>query len=120
MGKDTQIDISDEKVEKDTIQANLKRIWTLAKEGKSVDEIRETLDLKDVRMLKNALIRLMAEEGEKLNVVGLDRPSINPSYTADGIRIEPAMLEDTGFRPGDEFEVKVTEDGITLKKRLPV
>jgi hypothetical protein len=120
MGKDTQRDISDDQVEKDKIQTNLNQIRTMAKDGKSVEEISKTLDLKDVGLLKNALIQLMAEEGEKLNIVGLDRASIRPTYTAGGIRIDPAMLEDTGFRPGDEFEVKVTEDGITLKKRGPL
>ena len=120
MTKNTQRDISDEWVAKDKIQTNLKRIWTMAKEGKSVEQIRKDLDLKDAGLLKNALIELMAEKGENLSIDGLDRASIHPTYEASGIRIDPAMLEGSGFKPGDRFEVKVTEDGITLKKRPPL
>ncbi len=120
MVKDTGHVETDERVEKDKIQANMKRIWELAREGKSVQEIRNVLDLKDEKMVKNALVQLMAEKGENLTIDGLDRASINPTYTGGGIRIDPAMLEGTGFREGDEFDVTVTDDGITLKKRPPL
>ncbi len=117
MGKDKQVDITSEDVEKDKLQANLNRVWTLAKEGKSVEEIRETLELKEVGVVKNALVQLMAEKGENLSIDGLDRASIHPTYTATGIRLDPAMLEGSGFKPGDAFDMKVTKDGIKLKRR---
>lgn len=99
------------------IRANLNRIWTMAIEGKSVEEMKQTLDLKEVAGLKNALLGLIAEKGENLKIDGLDRASVNPTYTDQGIRIDPAMLEGSDYRTGDKFDIEVTPNNIILKRR---
>jgi len=100
------------------VQIDIQRLWELAQEGKSADEIMQTLDIRSREELKNALQEAMRAKGENIAVPGLtDAPSIYARYTRDGIRIDPAMLEGTGFREGDEFDVKMEEGVITLRPR---
>ncbi len=99
------------------LEVNMKRLWELAQEGKSASEIMAELDIRDMATLKNALQELMQEKGETVNVPGLiGDPALNPRYTSEGVRIPPAMLDGTGFKEGDQFEVKVENGRIVLEK----
>jgi hypothetical protein len=74
------------------IAVNMKRLWELAKEGKSAQEIMQELDITDMAALKNALQGLMQEKGETINVPGLiGEPSMEEEYTDRGHRIPPDM-----------------------------
>ena len=76
------------------IDINMRKLWDLAKQGKSAREIMEELDISDMAALKNALQGLMQEKGETINVPGLiGEPSINAEYTESGDRIPPDMKE---------------------------
>ena len=100
------------------VQIDTQRLWELAQEGKSVDEMMQALNIRSRDALKNALQEAMREKGETVVVPGLiDQPAIYARYTRDGIRIDPAMLEGTGFREGDEFDVVMEEGGIQLRRK---
>jgi hypothetical protein len=101
----------------DNTRIDMKRLWEMAQSGKSAQEIMKELDITDMDDLKRALDGLMQEKGETVAVAGLTgEPGLRSTYTADGIRIPPAMLEGTGFKSGDMFDVKVEGNAITLKK----
>lgn len=95
----------------------MERLWELAHQGRTAEELMQEMDLKDRASLKNALEELMRQKGETDVLRGLvGRPSVNPKFTKDGIRIPPALLEGTGFREGDEFHLRIEGDRITLNK----
>jgi hypothetical protein len=101
-------------------QVETKRLWELAKAGKSAEEIMEALDIRDMALLEQALENLMREQGERVEVPGLTgRAGLRTRYTERGIRIDGSMLEGTAFRPGDAFNVRVSGDRITLVKSGP-
>ena len=98
-------------------QIDMKRLWEMAKSGKPASEIMEELDVRDMGALKQALQSIMQEKGETVAVAGLaGDPGLRALYTDKGIRIDPEMLEESVFRPGDAFDVKVSGDKITLVK----
>ncbi len=83
----------------------------------SADEMMKELNISDKAKLQTAMWEAMREKGESFYVEGLiDDPSLFAQYTPDGIRISPAMLEETLFREGDRFDFKVEGDKITLQK----
>ena len=45
----------------------------MAIERKSVEEMKQPQDLKDIAGLKNAILELIAEKGENLKIDGLDK-----------------------------------------------
>ncbi len=74
------------------IEINLKRLWELAQQGKTADEMMQELDISEMSHLENALQGLMQEKGETINVPGLtDKPSVDARYTDSGNRIPPDM-----------------------------
>lgn len=98
-------------------QIDMKRLWELANAGKSVDEIMDVLDIRDMGAVKQALQALMREKGETVAVPGLiGKPGLRARYTENGIRIDPQMLEGAAFRPGDAFDLQVSGGRITLTK----
>ena len=77
------------------VNINMKRLWELAQQGKSADDIMKELDITDMAALKNALQGLMQEKGETVNVPGLiGKGSIHGEYTDSGERIPPGMPKD--------------------------
>jgi hypothetical protein len=101
----------------DTGQVDVKRLWEMAKSGMSADEIMKQFNIADKEQLKNIMMEVMREKGESVYIKGLiNHPSISAEYTQDGIRISPAMLEDSIFRKGDYFDFKVEGEKITLQK----
>lgn len=76
-------------------EVDLNRLWELARQGKSADEIRQELDITDMAWLKRALQGLMQEKGETVNVPGLiGEGSMEGRYTKTGSRLPQDM-------PGD-------------------
>lgn len=99
-------------------QVDKKRLWEMAKKGHSAEELKQAFDIRDMAELQQAMQELMRETGESVVVPGLvGRASVRAQYTDNGIRISPQMLRDTGFNPGDEFNLKVTDSGLVLEKR---
>jgi hypothetical protein len=71
---------------------NMRRLWDMAKLGKSAQEIMQELNIADMATLENALQGLMQEKGETVNIPGLiGRSSLNAEYTDTGTRIPPEM-----------------------------
>lgn len=101
----------------DTGQVDVKMLWEMAKKGMPPSEMMKQLNISDKEKLQNALWEVMREKGESFYIEGLiDDPSLYAQYTDTGIRISPAMLEETVFREGDRFDYKVEGDKITLTK----
>jgi len=95
-----------------------KRLWELTQQGKSAEEMMKTLDIQSMGDLKQALEELFQEKGETVVVPGLvGHASLQTKYTDQGIRIDPGMLEGSTFRFGDEFDLKIEGNRITLDKK---
>ncbi|MFP4475425.1 MAG: hypothetical protein ACLFOY_07670 [Desulfatibacillaceae bacterium] len=103
----------------DLTQVEMTRLRELAQEGYSVDELMQKLDIKDRASLKQALTELMAEEGANVNVPDMMQASPEAHYTPGGIRIDPAMLEGTGFEEGDRFSLSVQGGNLVLTRVKP-
>ena len=100
-----------------TGQIDVKRLWEMVKKGMSANEIMKHLGISDKGKVKNALQEVMREKGEMFYVEGLiEDAALHANYTKDGIRISPEMLQESAFRPGDWFDLKVEGDKITLQK----
>jgi len=107
-----------EKLTNKQLKVNMERLYRLAMTGKTAEEIMKELDIKNRADLKNAVINLIHEKGEDIQIPGLiDEGSIEPRYTEEGIRINPEMLPGAEFKTGDEFSLTVEGDSITLKKK---
>lgn len=99
-------------------QVDRKRLWEIAQKGHSAKKIRQEFDIRNMTGLQQILQEVMRETGESVVVPGLvGRVSVKAQYTDAGILISPQMLRDTGFKPGDEFNLKVTDSGLALEKR---
>jgi hypothetical protein len=98
-------------------QMETKRLWEMAKAGKSAQEIMSSLNIRDMAALKQALEGAMREKGETVAVPGLiGEAGLRARYTDRGIRIPSEMLEGSSYRKGDEFDLQVEGDRIVLKK----
>lgn len=99
-------------------QVDRKRLWEMAQKGHSAEELKQEFDIRNMAGLQQILQELMRETGEAVVVPGLvGRAAVKAQYTDAGIRISPQMLRNTGFKPGDEFSLKVTDTGLVLEKR---
>ena len=99
------------------IQIDKRRFWEMANQGATAEELQKEFTIRDMTTLKQIAQAVMEEMGESVEIPGLvDRASLRAKYLEDGIRISPQMLRDTGFKAGDEFDLKVTDTGIELKK----
>lgn len=77
------------------LNINLKRLWELAKQGKSAEEIMTELGISDMAVLQSNLQNLMRQKGETINIPGLiDTGADDPRYTAGGERVPPEMSKD--------------------------
>lgn len=92
------------------------KLYKLVKAGKSAQAIMKELGTKNKLTLKSALADIMMEKGEVLQLTGMSaRATGNRKLTKMGIIIPKAQLEPQ-FKPGDQFEMSIDGDTITLKK----
>jgi len=99
------------------LNINMKRLWELAQEGLPAEQIMRELGIHEMAVLKSALMQLMQEKSETINVPGLiGASSINARYDANGIRIPEEMLACLGGRKGDFFRLMVEGNRITIEK----
>jgi hypothetical protein len=93
------------------------KLRELIEQGKTAKEIMKELSISRWS-LKEHLLMLQHEDKRYYEIPGLHEPGRDPhpSYTREGIIFSPKMLDKTGFKPGDEFEMIVEEDRIILRK----
>lgn len=92
------------------------KLYKLVKEGKPAQEIMKELKISLKQSLKSALFDLTVEKNEVLIVAGMDTRTIgNRKITKIGINIPLAQLKDY-YKIGDEFEMEISKDKITLAK----
>lgn len=93
------------------------KLRKLIQEGKKADEIMRELSISSWS-LREHLLLLQREDNTFYEIEGLhsDDWYAQPYQIQEGIVFSPQMLEKTGFKPGDEFEMIVEEDRIILKK----
>ena len=92
------------------------KLYKLVKAGKNAQAIMKELGTKNKLTLKSALADIMMEKGEVLQLIGMSaRATGNRKLTKMGIIIPKAQLEPQ-FKQGDQFEMSIDGDTITLKK----
>ena len=93
------------------------KLRELIKEGKTAKEIMKELSISRWS-LKEQLLMLQHRDKTYYEIPGLHDESRDPhpSYTREGIIFSPKMLDKTGFKPGDRFEMTVEKDKIILTK----
>ena len=92
------------------------KLYKLVKAGKNAQAIMKELGTKNKLTLKSALADIMMEKGEVLQLTGMSaRATGNRKLTKMGIIIPKAQLEPQ-FKQGDQFEMSIDGDKITLKK----
>ncbi|MBS3779367.1 MAG: AbrB/MazE/SpoVT family DNA-binding domain-containing protein [Desulfovermiculus sp.] len=93
------------------------KLLELIKQGKTAKEIMKELAISRWS-LKEHLLMLQHRDKKYYEIPGLheDEREKHPSYTREGIIFSPNMLDKTGFKPGDRFEMTVEEDKIILTK----
>lgn len=92
------------------------KLYKLAKEGRNALAIMRELKIKNKMTLKSCLADLMMEKGEVIQVPGMSaRATGNRKLTKMGIIIPRAQLEPQ-FKLGDQFEMDISGNTITLKK----
>jgi len=92
------------------------KLYKLVKAGKNAQAIMKELGINTKSALKVALADIMIEKGEVLQVAGMAaRATGNRKLTKMGLIIPKAQLEPQ-FKQGDEFDLSIEGDVITLKK----
>jgi hypothetical protein len=93
------------------------KLRRLIQEGKTADEIMKEMSISSWS-LREHLLLLQREDNRFYDIKGLhsDDWHQQPHQIQEGIVFSPGMLEKTGFKPGDEFEMIVEKDRIILKK----
>jgi hypothetical protein len=94
-----------------------KRLREMIDQGKTAKEIMKELSISPWS-LQEHLLMLQHQDKKYYEIKGLRAAAEErmPSYTREGIIFSPKMLEKTGFKPGDEFEMIVEKDRIILRK----
>ncbi len=99
---------------------NPERLRQLIQEGRTAKEIMKDLKISKYSLYEH-LLMLQDEDRELYTIDGLfDIPSEEErkwmKYKKNGVIFSERMLEFTGFKPGDAFEMVVEEDRVILKK----
>lgn len=89
----------------------------LIRQGKTAQEITKELSISRWSLIEH-LLMLQHEDKTYYEIEGLRQAGRqdHPAYTKEGIIFSPKMLDKTGFKPGDHFEMIVEKDRIILKK----
>ncbi|MFP4588182.1 MAG: AbrB/MazE/SpoVT family DNA-binding domain-containing protein [Desulfohalobiaceae bacterium] len=93
------------------------KLRELIQQGKTAKEIMKELGISSWS-LREHILMLQRQDKKFYDVQGLRSVDWHqqPHHIQEGIIFSPKMLEKTGFKPGDEFELIVEEDRIILKK----
>jgi hypothetical protein len=93
------------------------KLRKMIEEGKTAKEIQEEFSISPYT-LREHLVMLQELDKKVYFIKGLFGPAQKekPNVKAEGIVFSKAILEKTGFEPGDAFEMIVEEDRIILKK----
>lgn len=95
------------------------KLWDRIKQGKSAKEIMQELGISRWTLIEQVLI-LQNRTGKYYEVPGLFEDESERRrkvhYQREGIIFSAKMLEKTGFKAGDEFEMIVEKDRIILQK----
>jgi len=93
------------------------KLRELINQGKDAHEIMKELSISSWS-LREHLLLLQRQDNKYYEIPGLysDDWHKQPHLIQEGIIFSPKMLEKTGFKPGDEFEMIVEKDRIILKK----
>lgn len=93
------------------------KLREMIRQGKTAKEIMHELSISSWS-LKEHVLMLQQEDKRHYEIKGLyeSHAESHPAHVREGISFSPKMLEKTGFKPGDEFEMIVEKDRIILKK----
>ena len=93
------------------------KLRKMIEEGKTAKEIQEEFSISPYT-LREHLVMLQDLDKKVYMIKGLFGPSQKetPKIKAEGIVFSKAILEKSGFEPGDAFEMTVDGDRIILKK----
>ncbi len=96
------------------------RLRQLIKAKKDAKEIMKEVQISRYSLYEQ-LLMLQEEDNELYEIPGLlDPPTLEEKrwwkYKKDGVIFSEKMLQYTGFKPGDAFEMIVEEDRVILKK----
>ncbi|MFP4031369.1 MAG: hypothetical protein ACLFRG_08160 [Desulfococcaceae bacterium] len=96
---------------------SMELLCRMARRGKTVRDLLEALKMETPEELERCIDRDVreADPGTAVRIVG-DNLSFYPCLTEQGLRIDPNLLMETGFRPGDEFFLRVNRGRIMLEK----
>lgn len=100
-----------------SIRYNPDKLRRMINEGKKAKEIIKELNISPYTLWEH--LRMLQEEDKKVYIVkGLfdDPEGEKPKVRQTGIVFSKEVLEQTGFTPGDSFEMVVEDDKIVLKK----
>jgi hypothetical protein len=98
---------------------NLDVFRTEVKNGKTKNEIMETMSIKNATTFNSILLRLMetdkkfyaVKESKEITTKKIQKATIGKNNT---LTLSSKMLEDSGFIAGDAFVVKVSKNKIIL------
>jgi antitoxin component of MazEF toxin-antitoxin module len=98
-------------------QISVELLCRMARRGKTVGDLLEELKMESPEELERCIDRDVreADPGTAVRIVG-DNLSFYPCLTEQGLRIDPNLLVETGFQPGDEFFLRVNRGRILLEK----
>ncbi len=96
------------------------RLRQMIKENWSANEIMRALKISRYTLYEHLLL-LQDEDNKLYEVPGLFDPQEGGAhrkvgYKREGVVFSEGMLQHSGFKPGDTFEMIVEEDRIILKK----
>lgn len=99
------------------------RLRRLIQEGKTAQEIMKEFKISRYTLQEHVLM-LQRKDKTIYEIPGLletESPEVSKwkRYKNQGVIFSEKMLEATGFRPGDAFEMIVEDDRIILKKMYP-
>lgn len=96
------------------------RLRRFIQEGKNAKDIARELQISTYSLYEH-LLMLQNEDNQLYSIEGLfDLPSAEEKkwkkYKKQGVIFSEKMLEFSGFKPGDSFEMIVEDDRVILKK----
>lgn len=112
------------------IQIEITKLFNSVQKGKSAQELMIEFDLPSRNVLKNAIMHVMQQTGQDIQIPGLvGKASVDAQYNR-GQRVDPAMLEGTQMpkgpsnldkaaqqTPQEEYDIRISEGVLTIKPK---